>query len=339
MKRYRSNSGEKCSMRVAIIGIGVNGMACAHELAERHDVTVFHDQEICATTSATATAIWHVYLVDPDDEQNLAWSCRTLKRLMDLERVTDAGVELCRGIELFRKGTPLRPSWADIAQHFRLLTDEEMLAYPGCIWGYEIAAPAANMARYLPWLHGECVKAGVTFRNEHIASLSDLLTKFDVVVNCAGLDASKLVDDPQLFPVKGQYLALKLESDGPTKYIGDDQHPEGMAYVIPRDGELLVGGTEEHNISDVGFTANRDDMIRRASEYCDQDISRLAQLRTVVGLRPCRESGRVRFGQDPVAPRLIHNYGHGGSGFSLAWGCAEDVAKLVAETECSPVNH
>jgi inosose dehydratase len=50
-----------------------------------------------------------------------------------------------------------------------------------------------------------------------------------------------------------------------------------------------------------------------------------------VGLRPFRRAGvclradRLRDGR-----RVIHNYGHGGSGFTLSWGCAEavfDVAK------------
>jgi D-amino-acid oxidase len=27
--------------------------------------------------------------------------------------------------------------------------------------------------------------------------------------------------------------------------------------------------------------------------------------------------------------RVIHNYGHGGAGFSLSWGCAQKVWELV----------
>ena len=39
----------------------------------------------------------------------------------------------------------------------------------------------------------------------------------------------------------------------------------------------------------------------------------------------------IRLERERVAPDrwLIHNYGHGGAGVTLSWGCADEVARLV----------
>jgi D-amino-acid oxidase len=49
-----------------------------------------------------------------------------------------------------------------------------------------------------------------------------------------------------------------------------------------------------------------------------------------VGLRPFRKSG-VRVERDELRDgrTVIHNYGHGGSGFTLSWGCAREVVNLA----------
>ena len=52
-----------------------------------------------------------------------------------------------------------------------------------------------------------------------------------------------------------------------------------------------------------------------------------------VGLRPARPT--VRLEAEPAAPGggppIVHNYGHGGAGVSLSWGCAREAAALAAE--------
>jgi D-amino-acid oxidase len=51
-----------------------------------------------------------------------------------------------------------------------------------------------------------------------------------------------------------------------------------------------------------------------------------------VGLRPGRPEPRLEEQALDDGTRLIHNYGHGGSGVTLAWGCAADVANLAGLT-------
>jgi D-amino-acid oxidase len=71
-----------------------------------------------------------------------------------------------------------------------------------------------------------------------------------------------------------------------------------------------------------------DEIVRR----CAAIEPRLAEARVIehrVGLRPARSEIRleeVALG----ASRCVHNYGHGGTGVALAWGCARDVCSIVA---------
>ena len=52
----------------------------------------------------------------------------------------------------------------------------------------------------------------------------------------------------------------------------------------------------------------------------------------VAGLRPARDGG-PRVAEQPnglrTGQRLIHNYGHGGAGVTMSWGCADEIVRLV----------
>lgn len=60
-------------------------------------------------------------------------------------------------------------------------------------------------------------------------------------------------------------------------------------------------------------------------------------LRDWVGLRPGRPSVRLEeelipcAGADRGVLRVVHNYGHGGAGLTLAWGCAGHAVSLVVK--------
>ncbi len=54
-------------------------------------------------------------------------------------------------------------------------------------------------------------------------------------------------------------------------------------------------------------------------------------MRITVCTRPFRAEGPRLEIEAAGGKRLVHNYGHGGSGWSLAWGCAEDAVALAFE--------
>lgn len=78
-------------------------------------------------------------------------------------------------------------------------------------------------------------------------------------------------------------------------------------------------------------------------EWYSTQVQLLVQvLEDWVGLRPGRTS--VRLGLEMVSLNgagkedryskpvpVVHNYGHGGSGLTLAWGCAHDVVQHLKE--------
>src|SRR5881628_1287808 len=54
-------------------------------------------------------------------------------------------------------------------------------------------------------------------------------------------------------------------------------------------------------------------------------------IRTTIGLRPHRDSGFVLKGVKFDNKTVVHDYGFGGAGMSLAWGCGAMAADMALE--------
>lgn len=339
-------------LKIGIIGGGVIGLTCARRIISSFtgiELTIIANKIGYETDSRNATAIWHVYLV-PETTQILHFARETLEFLINAESIYPlSGIELVSGVELFRKGAAHRPSWADIPPSFALLTPAELAEYneidecnkllqPSLpshpvLWGYRLQTPAADMKVFLPWLEEAVLTEGVAFNRETLESINQVTDRFDIIVNCSGIGARELASDATFVPYKGQYFVLKKGEDAPSDYIGDDDNPYGMAYVIPRGDEVLVGGCAIEGVEDTSFTLNFEEVKQRSGLYVPwlRRRGESEQSRSpVVGIRPARAAGvRLELDTDSYTVPVIHNYGHGGSGFSLAWGCAGEVVQMI----------
>ncbi|MCW2814486.1 MAG: D-amino-acid:oxygen oxidoreductase [Nocardioides sp.] len=182
-------------------------------------------------------------------------------------------------------------------------------------------APVVDMPRYLSWLARRVEALGGTLTR---LNLSALPSHGDVVVNCSGLGARLLGEDRTVLPVAGQVVVL--EQVGLERWALDDRTATSPTYVVPRLDEVVVGGTAddgEWNRTPSPQVAA--DIVRRAALLVPA-LAHARVLRHKVGLRPGRPVVRLeRVG------RVVHCYGHGGAGVTLSWGCADDVAALVAQ--------
>ncbi|HZE12909.1 MAG TPA: FAD-dependent oxidoreductase, partial [Chthoniobacterales bacterium] len=102
-----------------------------------------------------------------------------------------------------------------------------------------------------------------------------------------------------------------------------------LMYAIPRSSDCVIGGTNDISDDrkpDPGITAQ---LISECERVLDRSTPPL--IRERVGLRPGRLSG-VRVAMEKLGDgrTVIHNYGHGGSGFTLSWGCAETALSYVS---------
>ncbi|MFJ9081772.1 NAD(P)/FAD-dependent oxidoreductase [Streptomyces sp. NPDC102384] len=302
---------------VIVVGGGVIGMTTALELARRgRPVRVWSRDVAERTTSAVAGGLWWPYRIDPIAKVG-AWSLRSLRRYEEWSaRPEETGVRLVDGVHGDSRLDGLGAWAAEVAG----LRDTPQ--------GLAARLPLIDMPAHLAWLREQLGRAGITVEARTVASLDEALDAAPTVVNCTGLAARELVPDDSVRPVRGQLVIV--ENPGvDTWFTTVDPASDGTTYFIPQPGRLLLGGTAEEDAWSLDpDPATAEEIVKRCAEV-RPEIAGARILDHRVGLRPARPAVRIEREVRGAGRVLVHNYGHGGAGVTVAWGCAEEAAELV----------
>ncbi|MER5429854.1 FAD-dependent oxidoreductase [Streptomyces sp. NPDC002588] len=310
---------------VIVVGSGVVGLATAVVLAERGvRVRVWTRDPAERTTSAVAGALWWPYHIEPMAAAR-RWSLRSLEVYEELaERPEETGVRLVEGAMGGTDPAEVAGWAAGRLAVLRRATDRE---YPagGAMWA---RLPLIDMAVHLPWLRRRLLRAGGTVEERAVSDLAE--AGAPVVVNCAGLGARELAGDRSVRPQRGQLVVV--ENPGVDTWLVGETSGHELAYLFPQPGRLLLGGTAEDDAwSPEPDPAVAEAIVRRCAAL-RPEVAGARILEHRVGLRPVRPAVRLERRTLPDGRVVVHHYGHGGAGVTVAWGCAEEAAALAASS-------
>lgn len=309
------------SSDVVVVGGGVIGLTTAVVLAERgRRVRVWTRDPVERTTSVVAGALWWPYRIEPAASAR-AWALRSLEVYEELAADPDrTGVRMVEGV-LGESDLDEARAWlGGRLPELRTVTAGE---YAGS--GLWARLPLVDMTVHLPWLRRRFTEAGGVVETRTVSDLAEV--DAPVVVNCTGLGARNLVPDPSVRPVRGQLVVVA--NPGIRTWVVSTGADGEMAYFFPHPDRLLLGGTAEGDVwSTEPDPAVAEAIVRRCAAL-RPEIAGARVLGHRVGLRPARDAVRLEHEPLPGGRALVHNYGHGGAGVTVAWGCAEEAAGLA----------
>ncbi|MEX2579135.1 MAG: FAD-dependent oxidoreductase [Verrucomicrobiales bacterium] len=311
--------------RVAVVGQGVIGLTCAARLSARgHSVDVFSREEFGETTSMAAGAYWWPHKAYPQERVS-RWSKASYDEYARCRSIPGAGVRFEKHFRFC-----LDPDESAYARHLVEEWEEIDGASHGfpCREAFLVVLPVIDVPVFMSRLKSTVESRGVRFHIQELESPAQLFPDFDMVINCSGVWAYHFVGDKEVFPIGGQAVRVSLP-EGLTQSTRIYQKEDKFTLVLPRSNDVILGGTSQERDWNRTPNAEATDVIFKRCAELVPEIAGCEILGSTVGLRPGRKSVRLELelmaGDRPV----IHNYGHGGGGYTVAWGCADEVVELA----------
>ncbi|XP_031357019.1 D-aspartate oxidase-like [Photinus pyralis] len=321
---------------IAVIGAGVIGLSAATALQEHLPnvtVTIYAEKISPNLTSNVAAGMWAPFLYQKTDgEKILSWGRGSHDQFLKLWKgghASEAGICL----QLVKS----------------LSADIDLHVGQNIVWGEQQMPPeevefltkllkkdfrtAVNYvsftcepSRYLPFLQKRFIQNGGKIVIRKIKDFREL-SHYNLVVNCTGLGAQELTDDTQMTPIRG--TAIRVKAPWLFHSLMDDD-----IYIILNADTCVLGTTAQYGDYELN---PRESETKNINNFCNSLVPALENaeyVKTCVGLRPGRVEVRLETEIQDIDGKLlpiVHNYGHGGCGVTLSYGCALNVVDLVRE--------
>jgi len=311
---------EKKKEKIVVVGAGISGLSSAYALKKAgHDVHIIAKDISPNLVSNRAAAFWFPYHIR-NDERGIKWCKKSYSAYKQFADDPETGVSMKQLKKVVRHGVQEEElTWFSFMPEgsYRIMARPEL--DKNYSTGYDVQVPLIETQIFLPWLMSELKKMDVEIEKREINSFHEI--DADLIINCTALGSRELCNDKEVFPIRGQ-VALLSPKDIPFIFL-DNELP---LYIVPRKDAIIVGGTFEENIYDAVCEPETLDKILANAYNVFPELKDQKVIGNWAGLRPFRQLVRVE-----REGNIIHNYGHGGSGYTLSWGCAEEVGRLVGE--------
>jgi len=316
--------------KALVLGCGVIGLTSGIRLLEEgYEVEIVAANIPPDTTSNVATAYWYPFRVNPP-EKVLPWAAFTYDKYMELSETPGIGIGVFNFVQIFDHKVE-DPFWKPAVTNFIRVGKDELP--PGYVDGYIALIARIEPPIYMDYLVTRFKESGgkITKLYKEIENIEEITGNHKLIINCSGLGSGKLFNDKEVFPIRGQLV--KTTNPGLRDCINEEEGPLAVSYIVPHGTYCILGGTADDNDWNLEVDPKTSEEIFRKCRELDPRLNEAEILGERVGLRPGRTEVRLEIERLPSDSVIIHNYGHGGAGFTLSWGCAEEVLRF-AERVC-----
>ena len=309
---------------ILVLGAGVSGLSTGILLLQKgYKVTIWEKDIPPYTTSNKAAAVWYPFICGPLDKAT-EWGRVTLDFFRsEILPVSVSGCRKTSVVEIFT-GKKEDPWWSEGVDTYKRISKDKLPE--GYKDGYEVEGVVMDTDVYMRYLVKTFISSGGQIWMKEVKDIREALYDNPLVVNCTGLGSRTLFHDKKVYPTRGQIV--KIKPNGFDYSLFEEEGPNSLAYIIPRLNDIVLGGTAQKNNWSLEVSEQDTKEILQKCAAILPQFKKVEITDIGVGLRPTRDEVRLEV-EKHGSSAVIHNYGHGGAGFTLSWGCAQNAVALV----------